>query len=284
MITPARLIRRYPMLSFAALACFLGWAPYGLAALGLGTHPENNSLGPLLAALVVLGCQGRAGLGAWWKRLRSWRASPAWYAVALLVPALVHVVNVLVNHGLGAPLPTSAQLSQWPEIPVTFVAMLVLVGLGEEAAWTAFAAPVLLRRHGLLGAWAILAALRIFWHLPLMIGGQLPWSVGILGNAGFQLVVLVMLSARRGGWSLAAVWHASLNAFGGAFFFGMVSGADQARLFLLLAVAYTLLGSAALVLGRRSSASAREWTSAEVDAGAALAEEGAPARPATTST
>lgn len=284
MITPARLIRRYPMLSFAALACILGWGPYWCAALGLGTNPENFPLGPLLAALVVLGCQGRSGLGAWWKRLRSWRSSPVWYAVALLAPALVHVVNVLVNHGLGAPLPTSEQLSHWPEVPLTFVAMLVFVGLGEEAAWTAFAAPVLLRRHGLLGAWAILAVLRIFWHLPLMIDGQLPWSVGILGNAGFQVVVLVMFSARGGGWQLAAVWHASLNALGGSFFFAMISGADQKRLFLLLAVAYTLLGSAALVLGRRSSASARERTSAEVDAGAALAEEGASARPATTPT
>jgi hypothetical protein len=250
MITPARLIRRYPMLSFAALACFFGWAPYWLAFLGLGTDPSNNPLGPLLAALVVLGCQGRAALGGWWRRLRSWRAAPVWYAVALLVPALVHGAIVLINHGFGAPLPTSAQLSQWPEVLVTFVAMLVQVGLGEEAAWTAFAGPVLLRRHGLLGAWAILAALRLFWHLPLMISGEMPWVGGILGNVGFQLVVLVMLSARRGGWSLAAVWHASLNALGGAFFFQMVSGADQARLFVLLGVAYVLLAAAALVLWR----------------------------------
>lgn len=250
MINPVHLIRRYPMLSFVALACFFGWLPYTLSMLGLDENPENNPLGPVVAALVVLVCQGRPSLAVWWKRLRSWRTAPGWYAVAILIPALVHVVNVLMNHGLGAPLPTGEQLSAWPEIPVTFLAMLVLVGLGEEGAWSAFAAPVLLRRHGLLGAWAILSAVRIFWHLPLMIGGQLPWSIGIVGNAGFQLIVLAMMSA-GGTWSLAAVWHATLNAFGGAFFFTMVTGEDKARLGFLLAAAYAVLAMCAYVWGRQ---------------------------------
>lgn len=251
MTNPVHLVRRLPMLSFLALACLFGWCNYLLAAAGLGENPENNPLGPVLAALVVLGCQGRPKLAAWWKLLRTWRAAPGWYALAVLAPILVHVSIVMINHGLGAPLPTTDQLSRWPEIPVTFLAMLVLVGLGEEAGWTAFAAPVLLARHGLIGAWAILSAMRIFWHLPLMIGGQLPWTVGIVGNAGFQLIVLVMLTASGGRWSLAAVWHATLNAFGGAFFFTMVTGADQARLGLLLSAAYAVLAVAALIVSRR---------------------------------
>lgn len=250
MTTPAQLVRRQPMLSFLALACLFGWSNYIFAALGVGENPENIPLGPVVAALVVLGCQGRPSLAAWWKQIRSWRAAPGWYALAVLVPILVHVSIVVINHSLGAPLPTAAQLSHWPEIPVTFLVMLVLVGLGEEAGWTAFAAPVLLGRHGLLGAWAILSAMRIFWHLPLMIGGQLPWSIGIVGNAAFQLIVLVMMSASGGRWSLAAVWHATLNAFGGAFFFTMVSGADQDRLGMLLAAAYAVLAIVALVVSR----------------------------------
>jgi hypothetical protein len=250
MLNPVHLVRRRPMLSFAALACLFGWSVYIAAAFGLGENPENTPLGPVVAALVVLGCQGRPALAAWWEQIRTWRAAPGWYAVAILVPALVSVVNVSINHGLGAPLPTPDQLSAWPEVPLTFLTMLVLVGLGEEGGWTAFAAPVLLRRHGLLGAWVILAALRIFWHLPLMIGGQLPWTVGIVGNAGFQLVVLVIMSASGGRWSLAAVWHATVNAFGAGFFFSMVTGADKDRLGLLLSAAYAVLAVAALVLFR----------------------------------
>ena len=98
-----------------------------------------------------------------------------------------------------------------------------------------------------------MAALRIFWHLPLMIGGQMPWAVGIVANAGFQLIVLVMLSARGGRWSLAAVWHASLNALGFSWFFSMVSGADLERLSTIQWVAYVLMGIAALVLTLRST-------------------------------
>ena len=172
----------------------------------------------------------------------------------MLTPIVVHFVNVAINHGLGAPLPTLAQLGHWPEVPVTFVVMLVMVGIGEEAGWTAFAAPLLLRRSGLLGAWV--GALRHPdpWHLPLMLNGEMPWVMGIVGNAAFEMIVLQMYVASGGKWSLAAVWHATLNAFGGAFLFTMVTGDDKARLGLLLAGAYAVLAVAAYLVARRSRA------------------------------
>jgi len=235
-----------------ALACLFGWSNYIAAAFGLGSDPGNNPVGPIVAALVVVACQGRAEFKSYWRRLRSWRASPGWYMLAVLVPLTVNLVIVLINHGFGAPLPTTAQLSHWPELPVIFLVNLVLVGIGEEAGWTAFAAPLLLRRHGLLGAWAILAALRILWHLPLMLTGNSGWVMGILGNAAFQMILLQLFYLSGGQWSLAAVWHATLNTFGGSFFTAMVSGADQARYGLLLTAFYTLLAILALIMGLRA--------------------------------
>ena len=235
------------MSAFAVLACLFGWMVYGLAALGIGSNPENTPLGPFMAAFVVTACQGRAALFAWGRTLRRWAASPWLYVVAVGAPIALHVLIVLVNHLFEAPLPTAGQLGAWPEIPITFLAMLVLVGLGEEAGWTAFAAPILLRRYGLWGAFAVLAPLRIFWHLPLMITGDMPLVVGLLGNAGFQLIVLQMLRHRRGSWTHAAVWHATLNAFGGAFFFTMVTGADKDRLGLMLGLVYALVALLTLV-------------------------------------
>jgi membrane protease YdiL (CAAX protease family) len=248
MTGPVQIVRRYPMTSFAVLACVFGWSLFIAAALGAGSNPDNMPLGPLVAALIVSACLGRSELRAWGRRLRSWRAAPRWYAVAILVPALVHVVNVLVNHLAGAPLPTLAQLSHWTDVPVAFVVMLVMVGIGEEAGWTAFAAPLLLRRHGLLGAWAILSCVRILWHLPLMLNGEMPWVMGIVGNAAFQALLLQLVTASGGRWSLAAVWHATLNAFGGAFFFAMVTGADLYRLDLLLTGAYATLAIAVALM------------------------------------
>jgi hypothetical protein len=241
-----RIVRGHPFLVFAALACLFGWSNYIAAWFGLGSNPSNMPLGPVLAALVVASLQGRDTLRSYWHRLRDWRAAPVWYAVAVLTPVLVHVGIVLVNHVFGAPLPTGAQLAHWPDIAVTFVIMLVAVGVGEEAGWTAFAAPLLLRRHGLITAWVMLAGVRILWHLPLMLNGEMPWLMGILGNAGFQLMLLLMFRANGGSWAPAAVWHATLNAFGGAFFFTMVTGADNERLGLLLGVAYALLAAGAL--------------------------------------
>ncbi len=79
----------------------------------------------------------------------------------------------------------------------------------------------------------------------------MPWVVGIVANAAFQMIVLQMFVASGGYWTPAAVWHATLNTFGAGFFFAMVSGADQDRLFLLLTLAYCLLAVVAVVLGRR---------------------------------
>ncbi len=175
--------------------------------------------------------------------IRDWRAPFGWYLVALLVPVALQVLLVFVNHGLGAPLPTSEQLADWPQIPVAFLTMLVFVGIGEEIGWTLFAAPVVLRRYGLALGWVVAAMMRILWHLPLMLTGELSWVLGIVGNAGFTMVTLLVFTASGGRWSLVAVWHASLNAVGGMFFFTMVTGVDKARLGVLLSGAYVVLAA-----------------------------------------
>jgi membrane protease YdiL (CAAX protease family) len=253
-----RIGRTFPLLSFVFLACLFGWSLYIGAFLRGGSGATNLPLGPFLAALVVLPCQGRAELRAWLRRLRDWRGSLRWYLLAVLAPLTLHVLIVVANHWLGAPLPTSGQLASWPQVPVTFLVMLVIVGIGEEAGWTAYAAPILLRRHRLLVAWVLASAMRILWHLPLMISGDLPWTVGTVGNAAFTMVTLQVLIASGGRWSLVAVWHAMLNAAGGAFFFTMVSGDDETRLGLLLAGVYSVVATLAYVAGGRRSRSRDE--------------------------
>jgi hypothetical protein len=250
-----RLIRSRPLLAFVVLACLVGWLPYLLAAGGVGSEPQNLPLGPLVAAAIVTACCGRDALATWWRRVRSIRLPLVWLAVALLLPVAMHTVQVLINHGFGAPLPTSAQLAGWTSVPVSFVMMLILVGIGEEAGWTAYATPLLLHRYSFGTTFAVMAAIRIGWHLPLMLTGNLPWVLGTLGNAGFQLVLLCLYRLSGDRWFTAAVAHASLNALGAQFLFQMVTGADRARLAVIMAVAYALLGVVlAALLARRSRA------------------------------
>ncbi len=215
-----------------------------------------------MAALVVAACQGRAGLDSWWRRLRYVAGSPVWYALAVLVPLAVHLVIVLVNHGLGAPLPTPAQLGHWPDLPATFVVNLDrdrdrrggrLDGLRRTAA----AAPS--RSAASLGD--PVSALRILWHLPLMITGDSSVVMGVVGNAAFQLILLQLFSSSGGRWSLAAVWHATLNTFGGSFFTAMVTGADQERYGLLLSALYAVLAIMAVLVGRHHATRRDQWVS-----------------------
>lgn len=251
-MNPVALVRRFPLVSFVVLACVLGWYPYILNALTGGSGAENSPLGPALATLVVVSCQGRDELRTWGRQIKSWRAAPRWYALALLAPLTLQLLIVLANHGWwGAPMPTAAQLADWPQVLVSFVTMLVFVGIGEETGWMAFAAPILLRRHGILVAWALAAGMRIFWHLPMMIDGGLSWELGVVGNAAFTMVMLQVMMASHGRWSLVAVWHAMLNALGGMFFFTMVIGDDRAQLGVLMAGIYTVVAVAVhLTVGR----------------------------------
>lgn len=157
---------------------------------------------------------------------------------------------MVANRAWGAPWPTSGQLADWPQALVTFIAMLIFVGIGEETGWMLFAAPILLRRHGFLVACALSAAMRILWHLPMMLDGGLPWFLGIVGNAAFTMVMLLVLRASHGDWWLVAVWHAALNASGGLFFFTMVTGDDHARLDYLLGTAYSVIAVAGYLVWR----------------------------------
>ena len=248
-------IRRFPLTAFVVLACLFGWSIWIGIFLSGGHGGGNLPLAPLMAVLVVAPCQGRDAFREWWLRFRSWRAAPRWYLLALLGPIVLHVVIVLVNAGLGAPLPTPGQLADWWQVPGMFVVLLVLIGIGEEAGWTAFMAPILLRRHGVLVACGIASLVRIGWHLPVMISGELPLLLGIVGNAAFTMVLMALLVVPGGNWSLAAVWHSMLNAAGYAFLFTMVSGADHSRLSLLMAAEYAVVGVFAYGVVRRHHAS-----------------------------
>lgn len=246
-----RPIREHPILAFSILACLFGWILYVAAALGAAEEPSNLPLGPIIAAALVCACLGRPALRDWLRRLLHIRAPLRWYALALLAPVAIVAGAVLANHfAFGAPLPTAEQLAGWTALPAEFLGILILIGIGEEAGWTAFAAPRLLERHPFLLAWLVLASLRTFWHLPLMLSGDLPWVLGIGGNFAFQFLLLWVF-LRTGQWFLAAVWHTALNTAGGSFFFQMVEGADQTRLGILMTLGYALVALAVLWLDRR---------------------------------
>src|SRR3954454_3474799 len=171
--TGLSVFRKYPVTSFFVLACLFGWSPY-LVGWITDSGDANFPIGVVIAAAVVTFGAGSTMWRHWIRTVRSCGMPWRWFAVALLVPVAMHAVQVFINAAFGAPLPTGHQLSTWPDVPVTFVFMLVFVGLGEEGGWTAFATPLLLTRHPFLVVWGLMSAMRIAWHLPLMLAGDLP--------------------------------------------------------------------------------------------------------------
>jgi membrane protease YdiL (CAAX protease family) len=240
----------YALIGYTVLACGFGWM-FVLVDLfrGGGEGAGQFPLGPIIAAALVSAVLGRAALRRWGRELASVRTLPGWYLFVVVAPVAIMVAAVLVNALAGAPLPNPAQLAGWRNLGPTFLATLVWIGIGEEAGWTAFAAPRLLEGRRFLEAWLILATIRTVWHLPLMLSGDLPLTLGIGGNFAFQFLVL-WLFRRTGVWFLAAVWHATLNTVGGNFFFPMAQGTDQARLGLLMVAGYWILVGAVLVFDR----------------------------------
>jgi len=239
-----KLTRTFSITLFAVLACLLGWSQYIVSLLGVRIAPDNIPLGPLAAAAITAGILGRSELKAWWRQLLNFRSSAGWYVLSFLAPVVIIVASALANQAFGAPLPTPSQLSGWTAIPLNFAIMLLMVGIGEEAGWMAFAAPRLLNGGRFLVAWAVLAAIRVLWHLPLMLSGSLPWDLGVGGNIAFQFLMMWLFVRSGGVWFLASLWHATLNALSGLFFFQMVEGADKARLGLLMTLGYALVAVA----------------------------------------
>ena len=246
-----RPIQNHPIVVFTILACLFGWAFFIAYAFGADVTPDGMPLGPLVAAFIVAACLGRTELKEWGRRLIAFRTGVGWYALAFVAPIVIITVVALANYALGATLPTPSQLAIWTELPGTFFAFLILVGIGEEAGWTAFAAPMLLRHNTFMKAWLILSAIRVLWHVPLMISGDLPWVLGFGGNIAFQFLVLWLFQRAGQRWFLAAIWHAALNTSGGKFFFQLVQGNDKARLAVLMTVGYVIVAIAVFLVDHR---------------------------------
>ena len=250
MNTILRPIRNYPIVAFAILACLFGWVQFIAYVFGADIIPDGMPLGPIIAAAIVAACLGRTEFKEWGRRLITFRTGIGWYALAFVAPIVIITLVALTNYALGAVLPTPSQLAIWTELPGTFVFFLIFVGIGEEAGWTAFAAPMLLRRNTLMKTWLILSAIRVLWHVPLMMSGDLPWALGIGGNIAFQFLVLWIFQRADQRWFLAAIWHAALNTSGGKFFFQLVDGTDEARLAVLMTAGYVIVALAVFFLDR----------------------------------
>ena len=243
-------VKRRPIVAFFVLAIALSWWGWILYAFGLSPTPIA-SFGPFLAALVVLAVtRGRTGMVSLLGRMVRWRVGFHWYAVALLLPIGVTLVAVLSNVFLfGAQAPSSAELGGWSNLFTLFPILLLIPGMGgawEEPGWRGFALPSLQAGRSALVASLILGVLWAFWHLPLLMTGQMSWW-DIVNIMGSTIVLTWVFNSTGGSVLIVMLFHAMNNTISGHFFSRMFSGADSANQSLMLAAVWCAVALAVVV-------------------------------------
>lgn len=239
-----------PLLLFLPLAFLLSWYPSMLMLLGVEAS-GINPLGPLVAALVVLGLTtgwpGIRGLLAGVVRVR---AGLRWYAAAFLLPAAMVGLAAVIVLAFGAATPPQDKVAIGPELLDRALFAMLFVSLGEEPGWRGFLLPALRRRRGLLPASLVLGAIWMLWHLPVMVV-EFPLAVmpAFALNVMAASVVLAWLYERSGGSTfLCMAMHAVVNTIGAGWVFQWFAGGDQVALWWVYTALWVGL---ACVVGRR---------------------------------
>jgi membrane protease YdiL (CAAX protease family) len=242
-------VRSHPLVTFFVLAYALSWWGWILYAFNPDL-PPIASFGPFLAALLVLAItSGKAGIMGLLRRMVRWRVGPEWYVVALLLPVVITLAATVLNVLLGAQAPSSAELGGWTGLVPGFFLLLLIPGIGgawEEPGWRGYALPQLQAERSALSASLILGVLWAFWHLPLMVVGQINWSDIVLVIA-VSVVFAWVFNNAEGSVLIAMMMHAMNNSISGNFFSPMFSGADSVRQSWLLAVLWWVVAIVVVV-------------------------------------
>ena len=244
-------VRRYPLIVFFVLAYVFSWWPWPLYAFGLSPTPII-AFGPFLAAILVLALTtGKGGVVTLLRRMVRWRVRPVWYAMALLLPVAISggaaLLNVVV---LGASAPSPAELGAWSGLVPTFFLRLLVPGIGgawEEPGWRGYALPKLQGGHSALLASLILGVVWAFWHLPLMVIGQIHLSDPVFIVA-WTVVLTWVFNNTNGSVLIAMLMHNIHNVISGGYFSAMFSGADWVRQGWLLVALWCAVAAIVVVV------------------------------------
>jgi membrane protease YdiL (CAAX protease family) len=207
MSTISKVVKRYPLVTFLVLTYGLTWA--SLPLIGQLVY------GPTLAAIIVLAfSEGKAGLKALFRQATHWRVGWIWYLIAPGIIVAFNFGGVGLNLLLGAQISPSHELFSVAYFLEGVIFVLLLGGLWEEPGWTGYALPRLRVGRSLLLASLILAVFRTMWHLPLFLGGDIPWSDIVL-NFAAQIFISWLYYRTNRSLLIVMLFHFSSNYFGG---------------------------------------------------------------------
>ncbi|WP_255198472.1 CPBP family intramembrane glutamic endopeptidase [Halorarius litoreus] len=214
-------ISRHQFASFVLVTYVFTWAVHGV--LFLLDLPQSwtfsvlagiGAYGPVVGAAVVVWASD-GDLRAWVMQAFKWRVHPAWWAVALLLPALIIVAATGVFVLLGGELVVTG-LETLVVYPFLLLYVLVIGGGQEELGWRGFAQPHLQGRYGAFVAAIVIGVVWATWHAPLFLlpgATQSGFDFSIyLGGILAESVILAWVYNNTGGSVLlAGLFHAGNN-------------------------------------------------------------------------
>ena len=188
------LVKRYPVAVFFGASVSIGW----IVTIAAARLPGASALLPLVAipvsyvpaaaALVVLRVAGTEDdKRALRRRLTTVRVDKRWYAVALLVPPLVHLSGVALATLAGGTF--AVQPAMFALLP-----LFLITSLGEEIGWRGYAQPKLQERMTPLAAAIVVGLVWAAFHwVALLANAETPLAYVIVST--FQLMALSIILA-----------------------------------------------------------------------------------------
>lgn len=218
-VVPA--LNRHPLLVFFGLAYVLSWWP------ALFTNGGLFPFGPLLAAVMItFVAGGKTGLRSWWNTVTRWRGGAIWYTAAIGLPVTMNLTAACLAVLLGAPSPPAEQIAQWPHVFLVFALYFVALGpLGEEPGWRGLAMPKLQHRYNSPAIASLALGVGVaVWHLPLVVGGQVP-AITLVAIIAAQIIYTWLANQVDGRVLIVMIAHAAQGGLAGEYFGPMFTGA-----------------------------------------------------------
>jgi uncharacterized protein len=243
-------LKHHRLLAFFILAYAISWASWPFFAAGLMPRMEFLPVGPLAAAVIVIVLtEGRPGFRAWGRRLIRWRVGWIWYAVALLLPAVLVLVTGFITVAFGAAAPGLERLTGSGLLTVFAVRLVNPLdgALGEEPGFRGYALPLLQASRTPLLSAAILGALVTLWHLPLVLFSGLS-VIGLPTTFAITFLYVWLFNRTGGSVLLTLLFHNSQGTLTVGSFGFAAAGAGRAELIYFLAVVLAVLATVVLDL------------------------------------
>lgn len=223
--------KRYPLLTFFALAyalTWLAWLPLALRGPVYGDRLSYlhflGSLGPLVSAVAVTGLvSGESGVRELLGRVFRWKVPAVWHLLAWFGPAALYAIAAVTVRVVWGQWPPFSQFGQSEEfsqlaVPIYWVLSLICYGFGEEVGWRGFALPRLQQKYSQLTSTVILSIVWALWHLPVFSFSTGLSQMGPAEIFGWFISLLTgsvllswMYSGTRGSVLIVAVFHATLD-------------------------------------------------------------------------